>query len=252
MVNDKFDFKRKTVVITGASQGIGLAIANAFLESNAYVVNLSRSPPKNNKKASNYIFVQQDITNIGSVKKWVSDFTKVRKIDIWINNAGIYSQSKLLEVSQEEWDRTFATNLRSLFFLSTYAAGHMKNNKKGIIMNASSFAAVMPSVNSGIYAATKAAVVSLTKSMAAEWAPYGIRVNSYCPGVILTNMTKGLIAKKGEKLLGPIALSRFGKPEEVAKAVLFLCSDAASYITGINLEVTGGKFIVQNQQDARI
>ena len=126
----------------------------------------------------------------------------------------------------------------------------MKKHRKGVIINASSFAAFIPSIGSGIYAASKAAVNSLTKSMAAEWAPYGIRVNSYCPGVIATNMTEDLIAKKREKLAESIALSRFGNPEEIAQLVLFLCSDAASYITGANIEITGGKLIVQNQYDA--
>ena len=249
MHNIKFDFKEKNVVITGASQGIGLAIANSFLDSGANVINLSKSP-KEIKNSQKYQFVQLDVTDIKSMKNWIASFTKKKKIDVWINNAGLYPQAKLLDVSEEQWDKTFDTNLKSLFFISAFVAKHMGGKRKGVIINASSIAAFIPSIGNGIYGASKAAVSSLTKSMAAEWAPYGIRVNSYCPGVIMTHMTKSMIAKKKGKLLEPIALSRFGNPDEVAQLVLFLCSDAASYITGANVEITGGKLIVQNQYDA--
>src|SRR3989344_684289 len=245
----KFDFKGKTVVITGASQGIGMATAEAFMKSGANVVNISNSPQKSGG-SSRYKFIRIDITDLKSVRKWVSDFTKKKNIDILVNNAGIYPQSSLLNVSEQEWDRTLNTNLKSLFFISSYVAEHMQKNGKGVIVNASSFASIIPSIGSGVYAMSKAAVSSLTKSMAAEWGPFGIRVNSYSPGVIITSMTKGIIAAKNKKIIESTALSRCGKPDEVAQLVLFLCSDAASYITGANIEITGGKFLVQNQYDA--
>lgn len=250
----KFDFRGKNVVITGASSGIGNSIAEGFLKSGANVVNISKSQQNAKKSANyknyNYKFVQLDVTDIESVKDWIESYTKNgKRIDIWINNAGVYLQSKLLQVSEEHWDKTFETNLKSLFFISLFAAEHMKKNRNGVIINASSFAAFMPSIGSGVYAASKAGVASITKSMAAELAPYGIRVNSYCPGVIETDMNKALIRKK-KNLADAIALGRYGAPDEVAQAVLFLCSDGASYLTGANIEITGGKFIVQNQPDA--
>jgi len=249
MNNAKFDFNGKNAVITGASRGIGFAIANAFLDSGANIINMSKSP-KEIKNSLKYRSVYLDVTDIDSVKNWIVSFTKKKNIDVWINNAGVCPNSNLLDVSEEQWDSIFNTNAKSLFFISASVAEHMKKHRKGVIINASSFAAFIPSIGSGIYAASKAAVNSLTKSMAAEWAPYGIRVNSYCPGVIATDMTKDIIAKKKEKLRESIALPRFGNPEEIAQLVLFLCSDAASYITGANIEVTGGKLIVQNQYDA--
>jgi NAD(P)-dependent dehydrogenase (short-subunit alcohol dehydrogenase family) len=240
----KFDFHGKNVVITGASRGIGLAMAESFAESGANVMDLSRSG--NDRKSVPGIYhVDMDVTDIRALEKWISKFGSKNKIDIWVNNAGVYTQSLLLDVSEKEWNNTFDTNLKSMFFASVAAARHMKANSKGIIVNAASFAAKIPSVGSGVYAATKAAVVSMTKSMAAEWARFGIRVNSYSPGVILTDMTKEVV-KKG-KGKDKIALARYGNPDEVANAVMFLCSDSSSYITGANLEITGGKFIVQNQ-----
>lgn len=249
MKNTKFDFENKTAVITGASRGIGLAIASAFLESGASVVNISKSKSEVNMNDSRYSFICEDVNNLKGIEKIINDFSeKEQKIDFWINNAGIYPQSLLMDISEKTWDETFSTNLKSIFFASQYIAEHMKKNG-GVILNASSFAAKMPSINSGIYAATKSAVISLTKSMAAEWARYGIRVNSYCPGLIFTDMTKKLINKKEKELISPIALSRCGFPNEVANVVLFLCSDASSYITGENIEISGGKFLVQNQGD---
>lgn len=249
MSNVKYDFSGKTVVVTGASRGIGKAMAEAFINSGASVINISRTNKW--KESPNYTFIKQDVNNIRAISSFIDNLKKEKKrIDIWINNAGVYPQAKLLDVSEKEWDDTFNTNIKSLFFISKSAAQHMKENKGGIILNATSFAAIMPSINSGIYAATKAAVLSLTKSMAAEWAKYGIRVNSYCPGVINTDMTSELINKKGDKLSESISLSRFGAPSEVAKVILFLCSEDSSYINGANIEITGGKFIVQNQKDA--
>ena len=110
----------------------------------------------------------------------------------------------------------------------------------GVIVNTGSYAATLASVGSAVYAATKAALVSLTRSMAAEWAPYGIRVNAFSPGVIPTRMTQPAIAAKGEAMLEEISLRRLGTTEEVARVALFLASSASSYLTGVNVEVTGG------------
>lgn len=241
----KFDYKGKVVVITGASKGIGLSTAKVFLRSKAFVVGLSKSGVKGDLKQHSH---KLDIANIEVLTEWISEFTRKRKIDIWINNAAIYPQRKLIDVTEKEWDITLATNLKSLFFASREVAKHMKETGGGTILNATSFASKIPSSGAGIYAATKAAVVNLTRSMAAEWARYKIRVNCYSPGVILTDMTKEALRKRRGKVIAPIALNRYGRPEEVSEVILFLCSDAASYITGSEIEVTGGKFLIQDQE----
>ena len=250
MGNIKFDFKGRTAVITGASRGIGRAIANAFLKSGARVINLSRSEGTPVKDPG-YCFVQKDVTDLEAIRSWIRKFTGKESIDIWINNAGIYPQSHLSKVKGEEWEETLATNTKAVLFVSAAVAEHMKKRERGTIVNMSSFAAYMPSLQSGVYAASKAAVISLTRSMASEWAPYNIRVNSCSPGVIRTDMTEALLKEQREKLMKPVPLARPGKPEELASAVLFLCSDEASYITGIDLQVTGGKFAVQNPEECR-
>ena len=120
----------------------------------------------------------------------------------------------------------------------------------GVRINASSFASVIPSVGYGAYAAAKAGVTSLTRTLAAELAPYNIRVVGYIPGVIDTNLTKENLRVNGEKLYEPLAIRRFGQPEDVAGTIAFLASEAASYITGCCIEVTGGKYSVQNPMKA--
>ena len=116
MENVKFNFEGKTVVITGASRGIGLAIANAFLESGASVINISKSNSEVNLEKPNYIFLQEDISNLPSIEKWINEFyNRGKKIDFWINNAGIYFGSPLINVSEEHWDEIFSVNLKSLF-----------------------------------------------------------------------------------------------------------------------------------------
>ena len=116
----------------------------------------------------------------------------------------------------------------------------------GVIINAASYAALIASAGSGAYAASKAAVYSLTKTLASELAPYGIRVNGFIPGVIQTGMTQAVVDQKGEELVNAIALHRLGMPKDVADAVLFLASEEASYLTGTFIEISGGKLCVQN------
>lgn len=245
------DLIDKTVFITGANRGIGKGIADKFIKNKCRLVATYRKNKPDfvplEKNGCEHILINCDITNTNYLSQWLSDFEKENgKIDILINNAGVNIENSLLEITPVQWDLIMKTNLKATFFLSQLIAKHMINHKKGVIINAASFAAQIPSVYHGVYAASKSAIVSLTKSMAAEWAPYNIRVNSYSPGVVKTEMTRSAIEKNENKMLETISLNRFGDIEEIAEAVLFLSSDASSYISGINLDVSGGKFIVQN------
>ena len=148
-------------------------------------------------------------------------------------------------------EQVFDTNVISTFLLSQMIAERMvKERKKGVIINTLSFAANIPSVGSGVYAASKAALASLTRTMAAEWAPKHIRVNGYSPGVIETDMTKPAIEKNKESMINAIALHEIGSTEQMVKIVGFLASDDSEYMTGVNLDASGGKYIVQNAEKA--
>lgn len=175
-------------------------------------------------------------------------FKKYGRIDVWINNAGISPKAKLLDMSGDEWDEVMRINLKGVFLGSQIAARYMKDSGGGVILNAASYAAVMPSATSGAYAAAKAGVTSLTRSMAAEFARFGIRVVAYIPGMVATDINRAKIEQTGQKLLAQISMNRFGEPAEVARALVFLASDAASYITGTAVEITGGKFSIQNPE----
>lgn len=240
-------FKGKRVLITGTSKGIGKALAEYFADEEAYVYAISRSTTCKNSKSIHYFC--SDIADIDRICKWLDEQNV--SIDILINNAGVICYENLMDVTAEQVLAVFNTNVISTLFLSQSIAKRMIEMKiKGVIVNTVSFAAKIPSVGSGVYAASKAALESLTRTMAAEWAPYGIRVNGYSPGVIATDMTESAIKKNGDFMVNTIALRRIGSTEDVISAVGFLASDDSSYITGINLDVSGGKFIVQNSDRA--
>jgi NAD(P)-dependent dehydrogenase (short-subunit alcohol dehydrogenase family) len=247
------EFKNKYVVITGAGMGIGKHIAQSFLKQGAKTILISRSKilwlDEFNK--DQYITIEKDIQDISFFQSWLEDFEEQGNcIDILINNAGVNNAQRLLEVSENEWDSLININAKATFFLTKIFAQHMKNNNFGNIIFASSFATNMPSFSHGIYAASKAMVLSLSKSFAAELAPHNIRVNSFSPGVIDTSMTKAVREKNKENMLNDISLKRFGKTEEIANVVLFLASKESSYIHGADIDISGGKFIIQNPSSA--
>jgi NAD(P)-dependent dehydrogenase (short-subunit alcohol dehydrogenase family) len=254
----EINLKNKVAVITGGTAGIGLAVAELFGREGASIALCSR-------KASNVTRTVEDLEKKGIVAYGeavdVSDRSalfsfadgvekKFGGIDVWVSNAGIYLPKKIVDTSEEEWQTIMDINLKSVYFGGRIAADKLKKRGGGVLINAASFAAVMPSVGSGAYAASKAAIASLTRSLAAELAPSHIRVVGFIPGVIETPMTESWIKNKGAILASQSALQRIGRAEEVANALLFLASDQASFITGICLEITGGKFCVQNPQDA--
>lgn len=245
MITNKFAGKK--ILITGTSKGIGNALAEYFASENADVYAISRS--KTMCKHPNVRSLQADVKDTEHICKWLDDADV--EIDVLINNAGIICYQDLIDISAEQMSNVFATNVISTIQLSQSIVKRMiKKGIQGVIVNTISFAAQIPSAGSGIYAASKAALESLTKTMAAEWAPYGIRVNGYSPGVIATDMTKPAIHAGGQSMINAIALRRIGTTDDVIKAVAFLVSEDSSYITGINLDVSGGKFIVQNSERA--
>lgn len=247
-------YEGKIVGITGAAseQGIGFAIARKMLEEGAKVficdlkqeaVDTAVAALSRFGTAKGYVC---DVSDEASVKamfdKAVADFGYV---DVFISNAGIYPQRALMDMTVSQWDMVMGINLRSVFVGAQQAFRVMKE-RGGVIINAASYAAVIGSAGSGAYAASKSAVYSLTKTLAAELAPWNIRVCGYIPGVIHTGMTAPVVDQRGDQMLSQIALHRLGTPEDVANAVAWLASDAASYVTGTFVEISGGKLCVQN------
>jgi NAD(P)-dependent dehydrogenase (short-subunit alcohol dehydrogenase family) len=247
MVAGRFD--GKVALVTGGAKGIGKAIAQRFREEGAIVCVCGLDDKAlGEMKEAGFGIWRVDVSDAARIRAFVDEvYSLYGRIDICVNNAGIYPQASLLDMDERAFDETMNINMKSVFLLSKAVAARMiERRTAGVIINAASFAALIPSAGSGAYAASKAAVCSLTRTFAAELAPFGIRVNGYIPGVVETPLTREIIAKKGELLAAQIAMRRIGRPEEVAAAVAFLASDESSYITGTFIEVTGGKFCVQN------
>lgn len=250
----ELQMKDKVVGITGAAsiKGIGFAIARKVLSAGAkvFICDLNADALEKAKEAlAPFGEVEAYTVDVSNEQQAKLMFDKAEarfgRLDAFVNNAGIYPQCALCEMSAAQWDTVMNVNLRSVFLCGCEAFRRMKKTG-GVIVNAASYAAVIGSAGSGAYAASKSAVYSLTKTMAAEMAPFGIRVNGFIPGVIETGMTQAVVDERHDQLVGQIALARLGKPDDVANAVLFLLSDASSYITGTFIEVSGGKLCVQN------
>ncbi len=249
--------KDKIAIVTGAGGGIGKSIAYHLLKTGCKVSICDINPDileetKKEFRDSGYnLHVEKvDVTQKDQIDNFVKNIIdRYGQIDILVNNAGIYPQSLLLDMPEKLWEQTINVNLKSVFLFTNSVVQMMKKNTRGgVIINAASFAALVPSAGSGAYAASKAGIVSLTKTYAAELAPFNIRVNGYIPGVIETPMTQEVLAKDNERIVSQLPLRRLGKPEDVAKAVLFLVSDDSEYVTGSFLEITGGKLCVQNPE----
>jgi len=251
------NFKDKNILVIGGSSGIGFSIVSEFLKSNANVYSISRDMRKidlakkeltKKKLIKNATFLNTEENTIEDVTKTLESFVRNKIFfDVLINCNGYYEKMNLLDVSSSFWDEVYYNNLKLNFFIAqSLVKINIKKRKNLNIINLSSFASILPSSGYGIYASSKSALTNLTKSMAAEWSKFNIRVNCIIPGVIETPMTKSIIEFKKSELLLPIALKRIGKPNEVANVALFLASDYSSYICGAIIDVTGGKYIIQS------
>ncbi len=252
------NLKGKVAVVTGGTAGIGLATAELFAREGARVAVCSRSQSnvegavrELGRKGLEVLGKSVDVSSRKDLFAFADEVEgKFGGIDVWVSNAGIMIEKKIIDTSEEEWRRTLGINLDSVYYGGLIAADKLRKRGGGVLINAASFATLMPSVGSGAYAATKAAIANMTRTLAGELAPFNIRVVGFIPGVIETPMTSRWIAAKGPVLASQHALQRVGQASELANALLFLASDYASFITGTCMEVTGGKFCVQNPSDA--
>ena len=240
--------KGKVAVVTGGTRGIGFATVKKFLENEAKVVLLGSKQEtvekaiKELKQINSSYEVIGFYPNLSNKEEMDEVFKKVKEmyghIDILINNAGISSKTKIEDYTDEEYEKITNLNIKSVFNCSKEIIPYLKETK-GVILNTSSMVSIYGQPSGVMYPTTKFAVNGITKSLARELAPYGIRVNAVAPGIINTDMVAKLPKEMIETLIKTIPFGRIGEPEDIANAFLFLSSNLSSYITGVILSVDG-------------
>jgi NAD(P)-dependent dehydrogenase (short-subunit alcohol dehydrogenase family) len=235
-------------IVTGGSSGIGRATALAFAKAGANVMIAARRVNEGEETVRQIIeaggnasFFQTDVTQAAAVQALVDrTLERYGRLDWAFNNAGSGKPGKLIELSETDWEQEIAVNLKSVWLCLKYEIPAMLQSGKGAIVNMSSQGGILGVPNYGAYAAARGGVAALTRAAAAEYAPDGIRVNAVSPGAVETDLWANAPAGMIEQVAAGIPLQRVGQPNDIAEAVLWLCSDAAGFVTGQNLAIDGG------------
>ena len=246
-----FDLNNKVAIITGASQGIGRTIALVFAKSGANVICIARSELKIKElcleitdQGGQATPIACDVGDGDAFANAIKSVTNENgKLDILINNAGITRDALLMRMNDTQWDEVLNTNLKGAFYGMKSAIRPMMKNKYGRIINITSIVGLTGNPGQANYAASKAGLIGMTKSIAKEVGTRGITVNCIAPGWIDTEMTVDLPENSKRDLLDRIPIGKIGKPEDIAHTAVFLASDEASYITGQTITVDGGRVI---------
>lgn len=238
----KYDFSGKTAIVTGASRGIGKAIADKLLELNCEVVITSTGEsPDWNKKYQKCLHRQVDFLSQRSVDAFLEEIDSMGNIDVLVNNAGIHIPQAIYDLDDQCWDKILRVNLYGPMQLMRKISKKMKAIKRGKIVNISSIAGLVSKPGSNAYSASKAGLIGLTRASALDLAPYGVLVNALCPGPTQTDLVERVLSQEQRKEIeSAIPLKRFAKPEEIANVAVFLCSDLNTYLTGATIVVDGG------------
>lgn len=250
MILDQFNLTGKVAIVTGASTGLGEGMAIGLAEAGADVVGIDymAGPYKAQEiiegMGRKFLEIQADLSSIepvnGIIEKTVETFGKV---DILVNNAGIIRREDAINFSEKDWDDVLNLNLKTVFFFSQAVAKQfIKQGNGGKIVNIASMLSFQGGIRVPSYTASKSGVMGLTRLMANEWAKHNINVNAIAPGYMATNNTAPLRADpvRSQEILGRIPAGRWGEPEDLRGPVVFLASDAASYVSGYTIAVDGG------------
>jgi len=242
----------KIAIVTGAGRGLGKAIALRLAEEGAIPVVADLDPVTSesvlrelDERGTKTIRVQVDVSKVAQVTSMVDRvIQEFGTIDILVNNAGIVHTTAIEKITEDEWDKLMATNLKSVFFASQSVLPYMKQKRSGRIINISSSAGRMGGYGNGVgYAASKAGIIGLTMSFARKVAEFNITVNAVAPGTTETEMIQALSEDTKRMLKELIPMKRLGKPKNVADVVAFLASEGADFITGAVIDVNGGLFM---------
>lgn len=243
--------KNKVAIITGGGSGLGLAIAKEFSQNNIATIIVGRDEEKlkaaKEQLGANCFYKTCDLTNLSTIPALVENIiNEFGQIDILVNNAGINMKKEFTEVTDEDFQKVITTNLCSVFSMSREVVKHMLPKKSGCIINISSMAAQYGLPKVIAYSASKTAIDGMTRAMAVELSPNGIRVNAIAPGFIYSAMTEKALNSDPErkaKVFNRTPMGHMGQPEDIGAAAMYLACDAAKYVTGVVLPVDGGNSI---------
>ncbi|MFH1774962.1 MAG: 3-oxoacyl-ACP reductase family protein [Methanobacteriota archaeon] len=247
-MNELFDLTGKVAIVTGASRGLGRAMAVGLAGAGANVVvtdvlDTSETVEEIKKLGGKAIGIKADVSKKGDVERMVQQtIEKFGRVGILVNNAGIFRMAPAEAMKEEDWDKVIAVNLKGQFLCAQEVGKRMIKQKSGKIINMASVAGKLAFAQSAAYNASKAGIILMTKTLAVEWGKYNIQVNAICPGVFATAMTENFLKDKNflQMIKTRVPLARYGEPEELVGAVIYLASNASDYMTGHALVIDGG------------
>ncbi len=252
MILDKFSLAGKVAIVTGSDTGLGQGFSKAFVEAGAKVLGVSNMPSNATQEmlgADNFQFIQADLSTLDPIDTIINTcLEKFGRIDILVNNAGVIKREDTIDFSIASWDLVMNVNCRTLFFLSQAVAKQFmkqdveEGKSRGKIISVASMLSYQGGIRVPSYTASKSAVKGFTMTMANEWAKDGININCIAPGYMATNNTKALRADadRSEAILDRIPAGRWGTPDDIMGAAVFLASEASNYVNGFTIAVDGG------------
>lgn len=246
-----FSLEGKTALVTGANTGLGQAICVAYAGAGANVIGVARRSCQETAdkiaalgiEGQHFTEITADLSDINAIQHILTESAKTGRVDILVNNAGIIKRCDAADVSMEDWDSVINLNEKMVFFLSqAFAKEWITDNKGGKIINIASMLSYQGGIRVPSYTASKSAVMGLTRALANEWAKYNINVNAIAPGYMATNNTQNLRSdeQRSDEILSRIPAGRWGTPEDITGAAIFLASGASDYVNGFTLAVDGG------------